>query len=250
MFGNLLSQSHPVVSFKRLIAHIEWENKDRKKLVRRGTAISIFIIVCTFLLALIFLSMSRSKIIISGAVKPPSIVEMVAANYKSILPLGSIFSSSEEIYSSGFWLSAILASILVFFCLSGESLIREMRKVTNICSNPLSESRQQVKRIFGRDVSSLSEQEVRDFAIKSLAKNMLKIVIAPLFWYILLGVPGMLTYKMISMLYLTIKEPFIGTSGRTLTNKDVERAIKKARYTETSAIVICIITLYLMFIVA
>lgn len=37
-------------------------------------------------------------------------------------------------------------------------------------------------------------------ALETLAENLSDGVIAPLFWYLLLGVPGMLTYKMINTL--------------------------------------------------
>lgn len=53
---------------------------------------------------------------------------------------------------------------------------------------------------MGRDTSGLSAQEVRTAALETLAENLSDGVIAPLFWYMLLGVPGMLAYKMINTL--------------------------------------------------
>ena len=64
----------------------------------------------------------------------------------------------------------------------------------------LEEGRKQVARIVGRDTSELSAQEVRTAALETLAENLSDGVIAPLFWYILLGVPGMLAYKMVNTL--------------------------------------------------
>ena len=64
----------------------------------------------------------------------------------------------------------------------------------------LEEGRKQVARIVGRDTSGLSAQEVRTAALETLAENLSDGVIAPLFWYMLLGVPGMLAYKMINTL--------------------------------------------------
>ena len=55
-------------------------------------------------------------------------------------------------------------------------------------------------RIVGRDTSELSAQEVRTAALETLAENLSDGVIAPLFWYALLGVPGMLAYKMVNTL--------------------------------------------------
>jgi adenosylcobinamide-phosphate synthase len=57
-----------------------------------------------------------------------------------------------------------------------------------------------VARIVGRDTSELSAQEVRTAALETLAENLSDGVIAPLFWLALLGVPGMVAYKMVNTL--------------------------------------------------
>ena len=64
----------------------------------------------------------------------------------------------------------------------------------------LEAGRKQVARIVGRDTSELSAQEVRTAALETLAENLSDGVIAPLFWFALLGVPGMLAYKMVNTL--------------------------------------------------
>lgn len=64
----------------------------------------------------------------------------------------------------------------------------------------LDEGRRQVGRIVGRDTASLSAQEIRTAALETLAENLSDGVIAPLFWYMILGVPGMLAYKMVNTL--------------------------------------------------
>ena len=64
----------------------------------------------------------------------------------------------------------------------------------------LEDGRRQVARIVGRDTSELSAQEVRVAALETLAENLSDGVIAPLFWYAVLGVPGMLAYKMVNTL--------------------------------------------------
>ncbi|UKK69876.1 adenosylcobinamide-phosphate synthase CbiB [Prevotella communis] len=95
---------------------------------------------------------------------------------------------------------SIINFILVFFCLAGTTLIREVREVFLAVDRSLEEGRQQVARIVGRDTTELSAQEVRTAALETLAENLSDGVIAPLFWFAILGVPGMLTYKMINTL--------------------------------------------------
>lgn len=93
-----------------------------------------------------------------------------------------------------------LQILLLFYCLAGTTLVREVREVFKAVDRSLEEGRKQVARIVGRDTSELSAQEIRTAALETLAENLSDGVIAPLFWYLILGVPGMLAYKMINTL--------------------------------------------------
>ena len=96
------------------------------------------------------------------------------------------------------WL--VLDTIIIFYCMAGTTLIREVREVFLALDRSLEEGRRQVARIVGRDTSQLSAQEVRTAALETLAENLSDGVIAPLFWFALLGTPGMLAYKMVNTL--------------------------------------------------
>ena len=97
-------------------------------------------------------------------------------------------------------LHTLASALLIFYCLAGTTLIREVREVFRAVERSLEEGRMQVARIVGRDTSELSAQEVRTAALETLAENLSDGVIAPLFWYALLGVPGMMAYKMVNTL--------------------------------------------------
>ena len=94
----------------------------------------------------------------------------------------------------------LLTSILIFYCLAGTTLIREVREVFRAVDRSLEEGRKQVARIVGRDTSELSAQEIRTAALETLAENLSDGVTAPLFWLALGGVPAMVTYKMVNTL--------------------------------------------------
>lgn len=94
----------------------------------------------------------------------------------------------------------IFSAILIFYCLAGTTLCKEVRMVFDAADRSLDDGRRQVGRIVGRDTSELTDQEVRKAALETLAENLSDGVIAPLFWLLLLGVPGMMTYKMINTL--------------------------------------------------
>ena len=97
-----------------------------------------------------------------------------------------------------FSLYILWSTLLFFFCLAGHTLRREVRMVFDALDRDLDEGRRQVARIVGRDTQALSAQEVRTAALETLAENLSDGVVAPLFWLCLLGVPGMVTYKLIN----------------------------------------------------
>lgn len=98
------------------------------------------------------------------------------------------------------YLYVFVGGFFVFTSLSGKTLIREVRMVFEAVERSLDEGRRQVGRIVGRDTSELTAQEVRTAALETLAENLSDGVIAPLFWWAVCGVEGMLAYKMINTL--------------------------------------------------
>ena len=99
-----------------------------------------------------------------------------------------------------FLILSFFHSLIIFFCLAGTTLIREVRQTFLAVDRSLEEGRKQVARIVGRDTSDLSAQEIRTAALETLAENLSDGVIAPLFWLTIGGVPGMLAYKMVNTL--------------------------------------------------
>lgn len=98
------------------------------------------------------------------------------------------------------WLEVVLSAVLVFYCLAGKTLIDEVQAVFRETDVSLERGRKQVARIVGRDTSELTAQEVRIAALETLAENLSDGVVAPLFWYMVAGVPGMMAYKMVNTL--------------------------------------------------
>jgi len=117
------------------------------------------------------------------------------------------FILSSHLWGSLPWFSATNASIYivlmtmgVFFCLAGTTLRREVKMVFLAADKGEEEARKQVARIVGRDTSELTCQECRIAALETLAENLSDGVVAPLFWFMLLGLPGMMAYKMVNTL--------------------------------------------------
>lgn len=94
----------------------------------------------------------------------------------------------------------VLVGTGVFYCLAGTTLIREVKAVFASVGSSTEEGRLQLARIVGRDTSQLSPQEIRTAALETLAENLSDGVIAPMCWFALLGLPGMMAYKMVNTL--------------------------------------------------
>lgn len=92
----------------------------------------------------------------------------------------------------------LFIAIGVFYCLAGRTLRVEVKKVFDALENSVEDGRKQLARIVGRDTSSLSPNEIRAAALETLSENLSDGVIAPMFWFAVLGLPGMFVYKMIN----------------------------------------------------
>ncbi len=161
LFGDPRWLPHPVVAMGKIIAWGEKQLNKGNKRMMKGALFSTILILSSFL-----------------------IVFFIIKGLDYLSP----------------YLSILFSSVVVFFCLAGKTLIDEVRNVFLSVYSSVEEGRKQVARIVGRDTSALSPQQIRTAALETLSENLSDGVIAPLFWFILLGVPGMFAYKMVNTL--------------------------------------------------
>lgn len=89
-----------------------------------------------------------------------------------------------------------LVEILVLAALLAQrSLVDHVRDVGNALRLSEGDGRMMVARIVGRDTSQMDGPAISRAAIESAAENFSDGVIAPIFWFALLGLPGLLLYK-------------------------------------------------------
>lgn len=88
-------------------------------------------------------------------------------------------------------LEVIVAAIL----LAQKSLVQHVQAVSDALRLSLAQGRRAVAMIVGRDTADLSEPAVARAAIESAAENLSDGVIAPAFWFLIGGLPGILIYK-------------------------------------------------------
>jgi len=82
--------------------------------------------------------------------------------------------------------------------LAHRSLIEHVEDVAMALRGGLTEGRDSVSMIVGRDSNQLDESGVARSAIESAAENFSDAVIAPAFWFLLLGLPGIIVYKIVN----------------------------------------------------
>lgn len=91
-------------------------------------------------------------------------------------------------------------ALFVFFGLANKTLITEVRNVFTELDKGVEQGRKAVGRIVGRDTSNLDPEQIRRAALETLSENLSDGVVAPLFYFAVLGIPGIMTYKMVNTL--------------------------------------------------
>lgn len=152
---------HPVVLFGKMIAHGEKKLNKGENRIAKGSYLALSLVLGVFTLCALLILITED--------------------------MHSLFG-------------IILTAIGVFYCLAGKTLISEVKAVFEAVDRSTEEGRKQIARIVGRDTSDLSPQEIRAAALETLAENLSDGVIAPMFWFALLGLPGIMAYKMINTL--------------------------------------------------
>lgn len=95
----------------------------------------------------------------------------------------------------------IVQAVLLFYCFSVKSLVQAAQEVAvPLMAGDLTEARKQVSMIVGRETQTLDQAAVTRAAIETVAENFVDGFLSPLFFFLVLGVPGALAYKMINTL--------------------------------------------------
>ena len=92
-------------------------------------------------------------------------------------------------------LAAALLGMLLKPLMAWRMLKDEVVAVDEALARSLPEGRERLARLVSRDVTELDAAQVRESAIESLAENLNDSVVAPLFWFALLGLPGAALYR-------------------------------------------------------
>ncbi|WP_298496813.1 adenosylcobinamide-phosphate synthase CbiB [uncultured Maritimibacter sp.] len=119
--------------------------------------------------------------IVTGAVTIAGLVALAATIGWGIAQIG--------------WLAEIVVAAIL---LAHRSLVDHVTAVADALAEGLPEGRRAVGMIVGRDTGGMDAADVSRAAIESAAENFSDGVVAPAFWFLIGGLPGMLAYKMVN----------------------------------------------------
>ncbi|MGB1025404.1 MAG: cobalamin biosynthesis protein CobD/CbiB, partial [Rhodospirillaceae bacterium] len=109
--------------------------------------------------------------------------------------IGLLVHGLTRLTSFGFLLEILIAGILV----AQKSLYDHVMAVARSLDQAgLAGGRAAVAHIVGRDPNQLDQAGVSRAAIESAAENLSDGVVAPVFWYLIAGMPGLMIYKMVN----------------------------------------------------
>jgi adenosylcobinamide-phosphate synthase len=114
-----------------------------------------------------------------------------------ILVSGGLGLALEQILSG--WTGATLLVLLATTGLAQKSLHDHVRAVARpLAAGNIDQARTALAMIVGRDVHALDEQGISAAATESLAESFCDGIVAPAFWFLVAGLPGLIAFKAIS----------------------------------------------------
>lgn len=93
----------------------------------------------------------------------------------------------------------LLHAALVYSLLALGDLLRHVRSIDRaVGADNLELARKRVAGLVGRDTERMDAAACRRAAVESLSENLTDGFVSPVFWYVLLGLPGLVTFKVVS----------------------------------------------------
>lgn len=93
------------------------------------------------------------------------------------------------------WAAALLLGLALKPMLAWRMLRDEVQAVETALGQSLAAGRARLAMLVSRDVAALDAGTVRESAIESLAENLNDSVVAPLFWFLVAGLPGAAVFR-------------------------------------------------------
>ena len=164
---------HPLVGFGNLAIRVEQKlNKQKSQIGSRLAGLVAWIlVVLPFVIGIYFL-------------------QQVSSNY------------TFEIYAGfNIGLDALIAILILTIAIGAKSLVQHAKAVSKaLKKSDLSLARKNVALIVSRDTSKSDEVAINKATIESVLENGSDAIFAAVFWFIILGIPGVVLYRLANTL--------------------------------------------------
>lgn len=109
--------------------------------------------------------------------------------------LGVSWGLQTALLTLPWWAGGVVLGLLLKPLLAWAMLKSEVLAVEAALGQSLLAGRARLRWLVSRDVATLDATQVRESAIETLAENLNDSVVAPLFWFVLLGLPGAALFR-------------------------------------------------------
>lgn len=99
------------------------------------------------------------------------------------------------------WLSISVEAVLLYFAIGNQSLAQHALAVSNaLIKQDLPLARHQVQMMVSRDTDNMQDEDISRATIESVLENGNDAIFAAIFWFLVLGGPGVVLYRLANTL--------------------------------------------------
>ena len=130
--------------------------------------------------------------------------QLIYGGVSEVLALGLVLIPAgllERLFGLGTWRQTIVSALALKPTFAVKALFNHYARVAAALErDDLASAKGEVARIVSRNVDKLDEAKIAAAAVESLAENASDSVLAPIFFYVTLGLPGAYLYRMANTL--------------------------------------------------
>ncbi len=115
--------------------------------------------------------------------------------------LGLIFYELVSKFFENFFLAEIFYIFIIWSFMCTKSLYSHIKEIeNNLNDNNLLKAKKSLSKVVGRDTKYLSKNDIIRASLESLSESTSDGIVAPIFWYFIFGIPGLIIFKIVSTL--------------------------------------------------